>query len=177
MLGRSEVRKDDFSIIFIQFYASISYFLPDWLAASTCLKINSFWIGDLVKTHKDGQNTCKTYMFRERIAFFSGYPLKLHFQIPCVFPAQPQIFRANVSDLWLLQIQNWLGRLKNVFKFTLQVSKYLLLLESGNLESGKTKFPGFWQYFQIPCVFPDWLFLAIFPVQWAICFLPLYILH
>ena len=30
---------------------------------------------------------------RERSA---GYPLKLHFQIPCLFPVQPQIFQVQM---------------------------------------------------------------------------------
>ena len=35
------------------------------------------------------------------------------------------------------------------------ISKYLLPLELGNLLPEQTKFPVFWQNFQIPCVFPD----------------------
>ena len=36
-------------------------------------------------------------------------------------------------------------------------------LESGNLQLGQTKFPVFWQHFQIPCVFPDRDFFYHFP--------------
>ena len=41
----------------------------------------------------------------------------------------------------------------------------MLPLESGNLRLDQTKFPVFWQNFQIPCVFPDRFFcVAISPV-------------
>ena len=39
--------------------------------------------------------------------------------------------------------------------FLLQILKYRLSLESGSLQLEQTKFPVFWQNFQIPCVFPD----------------------
>ena len=42
--------------------------------------------------------------------------------------------------------------------FLWQISKYLLPLESGNLQLEQTKFPVFWQNFQITCVFPDRVF-------------------
>ena len=44
---------------------------------------------------------------------------------------------------------------KNIWKFSLQILKYTLPLESGNLQLEQTKFPVFWQNFQIPYVFPD----------------------
>ena len=47
----------------------------------------------------------------------------------------------------------------------------ILPLESGNLQLEQTKFPVFWQNFQIPCVFPDRDFspsiFPVFPVQWV----------
>ena len=48
------------------------------------------------------------------------------------------------------------------WKFSGQISKYLLPLESGNLQLEQIKFPVFWQNFQIPCVFPDRDFLGSF---------------
>ena len=49
------------------------------------------------------------------------------------------------------------------WKFSWQIPKYFLLLGSGNLQLEQTKFPVFWQKFQIPCVFPDRDFFCHFP--------------
>ena len=90
------------------------------------------------------------------------------------FPVRPQIFpvpiymfcdyylhKTNLTDLSGI---NFLGG-----DFLLQILKYLLPLESGNLQLEQTKFPVFWQIFQIPCVFPDRDFFsaifAVFPLQ------------
>ena len=46
--------------------------------------------------------------------FLSGCPLKLHFQIPCVFHFSMSDYKfphVNLRDLWLLHTQNRLGRL------------------------------------------------------------------
>ena len=47
-------------------------------------------------------------------------------------------------NVWLLHTQNWHGR-----------PIQLLEKKSGNLQLEQTKFPVFWQNFQIPCVFHD----------------------
>ena len=44
---------------------------------------------------------------------------------------------------------------KKKWKFLRQIFKYLLPLESKNLQLEQTKFPVFWPNFQIPSVFPD----------------------
>ena len=45
-----------------------------------------------------------------------------------------------------------------------QIPKFLLLLESGNLQVEQTKFPVIWPNFQIPCVFfPDRDFFCGYP--------------
>ena len=63
---------------------------------------------------------------------------------PCVFPVRRQIFTYTKLTWQTYQ-----------FEIFQQILKYLLLLESGNLQREQTKFPVFWQNFQIPCVFPD----------------------
>ena len=52
---------------------------------------------------------------------------------------------------------------------SLQISKYLLPLESGNFQLEQTKFPMFWQNFQIPCVFPDRDFFEPFSLFCLTC--------
>ena len=47
--------------------------------------------------------------------------------------------------------------------FSQQIPKYFLLIGSGNLQLEQTKFPVFWQNFQIRCVFPDRDFFCHFP--------------
>ena len=130
---------------------------------------------------------------------YTGYPLKLYFQIPCVFPVQPQIFPvpiyiicdyyihktdlADLSSFWIkmeiftanidFTLRKKLKNLppppkkignckKRVPLSTYLVTRpldrkhtFLVALESGNLQLEQTKFPVFWQIFQIPCVFPD----------------------
>ena len=51
---------------------------------------------------------------------------------------------------------------KKNWKFSQQIPKYLLPLESGNLQLEQTEFPVFWQNVQIPCVFPDREFIWLF---------------
>ena len=89
----------------------------------------------------------------------SGYPLKLHFQFPCVFPVLPHIFPVPLYVICDYYIHKTdladLSSFKQIWEFSWQISKYLLPLESGNLQLEQTKFPVFWQNFQIPCVFPD----------------------
>ena len=79
-----------------------------------------------------------------------GYPLKLHFQIPCVFPVPIYV----ICDYYILKT-DWadFARFRFLFLFLRQILKYLLPLESGNLQLEQTKFPVFWQNFQIPYVF------------------------
>ena len=94
----------------------------------------------------------------------AGYPLKFHFQIPCVFP----VFSLSdckfplcqsiyvICDYYIHQTDLVdISSLKRIWEFSRKISKYLLPLESGNLQLEQTKFPVFWQHFQIPCVFPD----------------------
>ena len=52
---------------------------------------------------------------------------------------------------------------KKIKNFLRQQLKCLLPLESGNLQLEQTKFPVFWQNFQIPCVSPDREFVGHFP--------------
>ena len=93
----------------------------------------------------------------------AGYPLKLHFQIPCVFPVRPQIVPVPIyvtCDYYIHKTDlSDLSRFKKKkSKSSLQISQYILPLESGKLQLEQTKFPVFnvfWQNFQIPCVFPD----------------------
>ena len=90
----------------------------------------------------------------------TGYPLELHFKIPCVFPVWPQIFPVPIYMICDYYIYAKLT--SEIFKYSLQIPKYLLLLESGNLRVEQTKFPVFWPNFQIPCVFPDREYLRPF---------------
>ena len=65
--------------------------------------------------------------------------------IPCptaIFPC------ANLCDLLLFHTQN--SSFKQMEIFAANISKYLLPLESGNLQHEETKFPVFWQNFKIP---------------------------
>ena len=83
----------------------------------------------------------------------------------CLFPVQPQIFPVPIY-----MICNY-----NIHKTDVSSLKknYLLPLESGNLQLEQTKFPVFWQNFQIPCVFLDREFsftiFPVSPVQWVPC--------
>ena len=88
---------------------------------------------------------------------------------PCLFPVQAQTFPVPIYVICEYNIpyakltkQNYPASNKN-WKCSQQILKYILPLESGNLQIEHTKFPVFWQSFQIPCVFPDF-FVATFPV-------------
>ena len=87
------------------------------------------------------------YPFSSLVAA-SGYPLKLYFQIPCVFPVRLQIFpvpiyiiceyyihRTDLADLSSFLEKNGL--------FMQQLSQYPLLLESEYSQLELTKFPVF----------------------------------
>ena len=79
----------------------------------------------------------------------AGYPLKLHFQIPCVFP----VFSLSVGKFSLCQFMLFvtitytklIWQASNIFRrFSQEIWKYLSPLESGNLQLEQTKFPVFW---------------------------------
>ena len=82
-------------------------------------------------------------------SFISGDPLKLYFQIPCVFPARPQIFPVSIYIICeyyihrtdLADLSSF--RKKNVVFFLRQLSQYPLLLESEHLQLELTKYPVF----------------------------------
>ena len=108
-----------------------------------------------------------------------GYPLKLYFQIPCVFPVRPHIFpvpiyiicecyihRTDLADLSSF----W----ENKYFFFAATIAIFLLLESDHLQLELTKFPVFSLCLdKIPCVFPDrelfWPFSLFSPVPWVPC--------
>ena len=104
----------------------------------------------------------------------SGYPFKLLFQIPCIFPVQRQIFPVTnyvICDYYIHKTDLAdLSSFKSVFfRFSKQISKYRLSLESGNLQPKQTKFPLFSLCFGKISKFPVFtltgIFLgAIFPV-------------
>ena len=113
-----------------------------------------------------------------------GYPLKVHFQISYVFPVFSLsdskfsmcqfIYRFVTVTYTKLTWQTYQAFKKNGH-FRDKFPKYLLPLESGNLQLKKAKFPVFWQNFQIPSFPCQGLFLAIFPVfpvQWVPCICP-----
>ena len=110
----------------------------------------------------------------------TGSPLKLHFQIPCVFPVFSLLerkfslcqFTRFVTITYTKLTWQTYPASKTIWKFSQQISKYRLPLESRNLQLEQNKFPVFWQKFKIPCVFPDGIFFVIFPVfpvQWVPC--------
>ena len=87
---------------------------------------------------------------------FTGYPLALHFQIPCFLSVQTQIFPVPIHVICDYYIHKTdLADLSGFFKKLKFRGKYFLLQESGNLQLEQTKFPVIWQNFQIPCVFPN----------------------
>ena len=61
---------------------------------------------------------------------YSGYPLKLHFQIPCVFPVQLHIFPVPIYVICDYYIDKTdladLSCFKIIWIFSWQISKYLL---------------------------------------------------
>ena len=99
--------------------------------------------------------------------YISGSPLNSYLQIPyfpCFFPCPTgNVSYVNFSSLWQLHLQAKLT-FKKESKILHQILQYPVSLESGNLLLEQTKFPVFWQFFQIPCVFPDGIFMGHFPV-------------
>ena len=86
---------------------------------------------------------------------FHGTHSNCIFKFP-VFPVRPQISPVPIYVICNYYIhKTYLSSSPKKWKFSRQISKYLLPLESGNLQLEQTKFPEFWQIFQIPCVFPD----------------------
>ena len=80
----------------------------------------------------------------------TGYPLKFHFQIPCVFPARPQIFPVPIymiCDYRCITDTKLTWQTLKKMEFSRQISRYLLPLESGKLQLGKNKFPVFFLSF------------------------------
>ena len=117
-------------------------------------------------------STCCQYRYFRGI-WCNRVPTQIAFSnslcFPCYFPARPQIFPAPIyvsCDYY----RHKTDLTDFNFFFLRQISKSLLPLESENLQLGKTKFPVFWENFQIPCVFPYrdffWPF-SVFPVQWV----------
>ena len=95
---------------------------------------------------------------------------------PCVFPVKPQIFPVSIyiiCDDYLYntdwQIYPASGKKMEIFAANITIS--FTFRESWNLQLEQTKFPVFWQNFQIPCVFPDRDFFPsifpVFPVPWV----------
>ena len=108
----------------------------------------------------------------------TGYPLKLYFQIPCVFPVQSQIFPvpiyiicdyyidetdlADLSNFWGKK-GNFRGKYRNIFY--LQKQGIYNLSKQNSLCFGKiSKFPVFsltgkffWSFslFSLCCGYPD----------------------
>ena len=100
----------------------------------------------------------------------SGYPLKLYFQIHCVFPVQPQIFPVPTyvfCDYYIHKIDladlSSFCKKNGTFVETIAIFFTFTALESGNLQLEQTKFPVFWQNFQIPCALPNKYFFGHFP--------------
>ena len=87
-----------------------------------------------------------------------GYPLKLHFQIPCVFPVRPKIFPVPIyinCDYYINKTDlTDVSSFNKFWEFSRQILKYLLPLKSGNLQLEETKFhranPGLWVYSNLP---------------------------
>ena len=71
------------------------------------------------------------------------YPLKLQIQILCVFPVQPHIFAVPLYVICDYYIHKTDLIDSSSFKQIWKKSKYLLPLESGNLQLEQTKFPVF----------------------------------
>ena len=122
----------------------------------------------LVELHEDDHSISSVYYYIHYLnhircsEYNSGYPLKLYFQIPCVFPVRPQIFpvsiyiiceyyiqRTNLADLSSFWKKNDLDKIPCVFPV---------------LRQNSLCFPCVLTKFQIPCVFPDIFFFAISPV-------------
>ena len=107
----------------------------------------------------------------------SGYPLKLHFQIPCVFPVQLQIFmicdyyihKTDLADLSTPPPS--LLKKKEIYVANIEISFIFRIRKFTTCANQiPCAFPVFWQNFQIPCVFPDrelFLPFPFFPVQWV----------
>ena len=89
----------------------------------------------------------------------TGYPLILYFQIPCVFPVQPQIFPVPISiicDCYIYTKLTWqtFPASGKKWKFLQQILQYPLPMASGNLQLEQTKFPMFSLHFGIVSKFP-----------------------
>ena len=68
----------------------------------------------------------------------------------------------HIHKIDLADLSSFITNLE-IFASKIEIS---FTLESGNLQLEQTKFPVFWQNFQIPCVFPDRdVFGAISPVS------------
>ena len=138
------------------------------------------------------KNQCEMGMFHEKCCdfwqFCAGSPLKLYFQIPCVFPVRPQIFPVPIYIICECYIYRTdLAGLFSFWKkriFLRQLSQYPLLLESEHLQLELTKFPVFRQNFVFSLCFDKiskfpvfsltgiffWPF-SVFPVPWVPCLL------
>ena len=120
-------------------------------------------------SHEHGLKQPENWLFQTNNIIYEGHRHSiLRYRIPTeiVFsnsPCFPYVFplsdgKFSLCDLWLLHTQNWLGRLtklkKKNWRFSWQISKYLLPLESGNLQLERTKFPVFSLYFGKISKFP-----------------------
>ena len=113
---------------------------------------------------------------------YPGYPLKLYFQIPCVFPVRPQIFQVPIyviceyyihrTDLADLSSQ-LLGKKWIFFAVTFAIS-FTFRIKTFTTWDNKIPcvFPVFWQNFQISCVFPDRDFFLPFSLFSLCCGYP-----
>ena len=104
----------------------------------------------------------------------SGYPLNSHFQIPCVFP----VYSLSNRKFSLCQFTSFLTITNTkltkqtypAFKrkrISHQILKYILPLESGNLQFEQTNFLGFSLCFgkisKFPVLSLIWNFVPCFP--------------
>ena len=90
---------------------------------------------------------------------FKFYPTAI-FPVPIHVICEYYIHKTDLADL---------STLKKIFtSFAAKTWNIFYPIQSGNLQLEQTKFPVFWQNFQIPCVFPDReFFWPVFPVQWV----------
>ena len=81
----------------------------------------------------------------------TDYPLKLYFQnhcFPCFFPVRQQILPMPIYVICDFHMHKTDLPDSNIFgRFPWQISKYVLPLESGNLQLEQTKFPVFFLCF------------------------------
>ena len=111
-----------------------------------------FFLWPIITLDSETETLIKTLEWRR-----NRVPTQIAFSNSLCFPCMTVNFPcANLRDLWLLHTLNCLIQiLRKNGKFLRQIPKYLLLLGSGKLQLEQTKFPVFWQNFQIPCLFPD----------------------